>query len=159
MSADKIEKVKRSKFFQPFDSVIYGVILLAVIVSFIFVFSKNASDKKIEGAEISYGNTVLGRFTFSVGWQEVGSADGVTVKIAETDDETTITVYSPKGVNELTVNKKSGLIYMADADCYGKDCTRMKIEKPSDFIICVPNGLTVTPITDGQPYIPQEIII
>ena len=159
MKIESVEKVKKSNAFQPWDLALYGVLLLAIIISFAFLTIKNSSDKKIVGVEITYQNAVIGRYILSDGWQELGSAEGVFVTLTENGEETEITINSPQGFNELTVNKTTGIIYMVSADCFGEDCTKMKIEKSSDAIICVPHRIVVTPIFDDELYIPPEIIV
>ena len=157
MKIERIKTVKESKIWRPWDLVIYGAILLVVAVAFIVIAAKNSSNKEIIGVEISYKSEVIGVYTLQGGWLQY--AEVATIKITESKDEAVIKITTERGYNELTVKKATGHAYMTSADCSGEDCTKMKIEKSSDVIICVPHGITVKPLSDGETYIPQDITV
>ena len=159
MSVERIERMKKSKFFQPHDLIIYGVLLLLVALSFLLVTLGKQSDKKIAGVEINYKNAVIGSYTLQDGLREEKHGEDISFEVSESNGKVKIIIRLPEGVNELSIDKPTGDAYMTNADCHGEDCTKMKIEKSADFIACVPHRLTITPITDDDLYIPQDITV
>lgn len=159
MSIERIKAIKNSKFYKPLDFALYAVLLLIIVSSVVFFSIKNSSMKKIVGVDIVYKNEVAGSYTLAYGWKENEHTSEISFKVTKTENETLIIITTKNGYNELTVKNDTCYAYMTKADCTGEDCTKMKIEKSSDSIICVPHRVVVTPITDGELYIPPEIIV
>ena len=92
MSVERIERMKKSKFFQPHDLIIYGVLLLLVALSFLLVTLGKQSDKKIAGVEINYKNAVIGSYTLQDGLREEKHGEDISFEVSESNGKVKIII-------------------------------------------------------------------
>lgn len=151
MKNDK-EKTE-NKFFKKGDMLIYALVLLILIASFMpLVFKDSKSVEKITVNDLNSGETVFS-YDFS---SQRSSFDGNKVKVTDNGEYLEVEITAGGGYNLLIV-EKNGVAYMKEADCsFNADCVHSgKITRSGDVIICLPHKLEVIGMGSGE----GEIII
>ena len=130
MSLKKIEQVKRDRGFKIPDLIVYGAVIVAVIVSFVVIFTTKNSDP-LTGIRVYSGAQVVFEYAF-------GENDaGITVKVNDGDG----------GFNVIYIDKTARTAKIVDANCKGKDCAYFApIDDNNKIIYCSPHGLRVEPL-------------
>ena len=101
MSLKKVEQVKNSKFFRPWDLIIYGLIFAAAIV-LILVFALTGRGKS-EGFIISYRGEKIFSYSFAEDGYEIISPN---VEVEEDGEEKLLLVFRTdggRGYNKIEV--------------------------------------------------------
>ena len=150
MSLKKIEQVKNTKWFKPWDLLVYGL-LAAIIVALILVFALSGKDGELDGITISYRGEKIFNYYFSQDAYEVLSADNIEVK--EEDDGLIELIFYTDGrggFNNITIDKKGRSVKVTASNCSThKDCvyTQALSSSRSVPILCTPHALSIAPIT------------
>ena len=150
MSLKKIEQVKNSKWFKPWDILVYGL-LAAAIVALILVFALSGKDGELDGITISYKGEKIFNYYFSQGTYEVLSADNIEVT-KENDGLLELIFHTDGGggFNNITIDKKEKSVKVTASNCSThKDCvyTQALSSNRSVPILCTPHALSIAPLT------------
>lgn len=151
MKSDK-EK-KQNKFFKKGDILIYALVLLILIASFVSIFFKDVkSVDRITVNDLSSGRTIFS-YDFS---SQSSYFDEEKVRVTDKSEYLEVEITTGGGYNMLVV-EKNGVAYMKEADCsFNADCVHSdKIMQSGDVIICLPHKIEVVGIGSGE----GEIII
>ncbi len=142
MSLKKIEQVKRDRGFKIPDLIVYGAVIVAVIVSFVVIFTTKNSDpltgiRVYSGAQIVFEYEFGERPTYSENVTVEENGAGITVKVNDGDG----------GFNVIYIDKTARTAKIVDANCKGKDCAYFApIDDNNKIIYCSPHGLRVEPL-------------
>jgi len=145
MSLKKVEQVKKDKGFRLFDLIIYGVILAAVAITFIVVFTTR-NDDPLTGVRILVNAEQV--FAYEFGGEPVLS-DNETATVEEDGKGITVTIKTDgNGQNIVYIDKSAKTVIMKEANCKGKQCLYFpEMSKNTDFIYCSPHGVKIEPLT------------
>ena len=149
------DDIKKSKFFEKADVIVYAFVLLLIVVLF-SVFIWGADEEILTGINVSAtenGNAAViftyefegDKTTIASGWEE-------RIIVTETDNELEVKFIFGDEYNLLTILKKEKIAVMTEATCsFHHDCTKFPpITNGSDVIICIPHGLTVYGVGDAD---------
>jgi len=149
------DDIKKSKFFEKADVIVYAFVLLLIVALF-SVFIWGANEETMTGISVSAtenGNTVV-IFTYEFETDKITIAGEWEDRIAvtETDDELEVKFFFGDEYNLLTIAKKEKTAVMTEATCsFHHDCTKFPpITDGSGVIICIPHGLTVYGVGDAD---------
>ena len=151
MSLKKVEQVKNSKFFRPWDLIIYGLIFAAAIV-LILVFALTGRGKS-EGFIISYRGEKIFSYSFAEDGYEIISPN---VEVEEDGEEKLLLVFRTdggRGYNQIEVDKAAQSVKVTDSDCSAhRDCVYTAALSPQNRapILCTPHALAITPLEAGD---------
>ncbi len=144
---------KNSLFFKKGDIIIYALVFVAIILSFLpIVMSKSGEIDVVVVTDLEKNSEI---FSYSVASGEY-TYDERLVMVEKTDGALVVTIEKGDKKNVLVV-EKNGETYMKEANCsINADCVHSdKITKSNDAIICLPHKLEVV----GKGSEEGEIII
>lgn len=162
MSQKKIEQVKKTKYFRPWDILVYGIILLVIVALFLIVFL--TGDKtSANGFTIRQGERVVFTYYFDTDRYVYTLTDGVIKIDSEDEGSLNFTVYTgdKSGFNKIKVDKLAGSVEVVDADCslLRKDCVYTPALKDNSSVIsCLPHEMYIEPLIKRVDN-PEEIPI
>lgn len=143
---------KSDKPFLQADILIYSLIILSVLLSFLLIFPSNrTSAYGIYGLDFYCGNELAATYRFAE--RKFSIKNGFTDKVFI--DENKITVYFNENQTEYNVieiddeHKKASVIY---STCAGHDCEQTTVSKNGGFIYCAPHKLKVVICGDVGNY-------
>lgn len=147
------ETKNMNNFFEKGDVIIYVLIFVALIVSFLPILSKNEKGiTRVVVNDLGFGETIFSYDVLS------GDClfDKEVVSVEDMGEFLTVTINRDDKVNVLIV-EKSGYAYMKEANCsFNADCVHSdKITRSGDVIICLPHKIEVVGIGQEE----GEIII
>lgn len=150
MSLKKIEQVKNSKWFKPWDALVYGL-LAAIIVALILTFVFLGKGGELDGIKISYKGEEIFTYSFSAGEYEILSEDNIEV-LEEGENRLELIFYTDGkgGYNVIEIDKKEKSVKVIESNCsLHKDCvyTRALTATRSVPILCTPHALSIAPLT------------
>ncbi|MBO7187335.1 MAG: NusG domain II-containing protein [Clostridia bacterium] len=138
------------KFFAKKDVIIYAIIAVCLILSFILV-PVLLKTKNAMGFSVSKdGKTV---FTYNLLDDEIifSNDDDILISKIESDGKVKIKLSYANGTfNELVIDKANGYISVNDSSCKNSTCVHSGKLKDKGAILCIPNGLKITPIADDS---------
>lgn len=150
MSLKKIEQVKNTKWFKPWDLLVYGL-LAAAIVALILVFALSGKGGELDGIIVSYKGEKVFTYNFSQGEYEILSPDNVEIKKEDANNLELVFYTDGKGgYNNILIDKKGKSVKVTDSNCsWHKDCvyTQALNASRSVPILCTPHALSITPLT------------
>lgn len=149
MSLKKVEQVKKTKWFRPWDLLVYGL-LAAIIVALVLVFTLSQKGGKFDGIIISYKGEKVFSYTFSGDTYEIFSEENIEIK-ENGGEKLLLTFYTDgkEGYNDIEISK-SGSVKVSASDCsLHKDCvyTPPLTSSRKTPIICTPHALVISPLT------------
>lgn len=153
MNNSVLESVKKSKFFKPFDIVIYSLVLV-IILCFFLIFVVFKSDNNVLGFKVNIDNQDVIYFEYEKGidgftFEHNYSTLTQTKKIENSIEVKIFTNEQKTAFNLLQIDLENKCVKMLDSNCKNKDCTHFKgISSDSGSIICVPHNLIVSAITE-----------
>lgn len=162
MSQTKIEQVKKTKYFKPWDILVYGIILLIIAALFLVVFL--TGDKtSANGFTIRQGEKVVFTYYFDTDRYEYSLTDGRIKIESENESSLILTVYTKDkgGFNKVKVDKLNNSVEVTDADCslLRKDCVHTpSLKDNSSVISCLPHEMYIEPLIKRVDN-PEEIPI
>lgn len=149
MSLKKVEQVKKSKWFRPWDLLVYGL-LAAAIVALILAFVLPAKSGGLDGVVITYRGDKVFECDFSAGGYKIYSEKNIEVK-KESGERLLLTFHTDGdgGFNDIEIDIRNKSAKVTAADCsLHKDCvyTSALTSSRSAPIICTPHALAVLPL-------------
>lgn len=150
MSFNKIEQVRKTKYFKPWDILLYGIIALVIAALFLTVFL--SSDKtSANGFTIRQGERVVFTYYFDTDRYEYTLTDGIVAVNSEDKSSLYLTVYTQdkSGFNNIKVDKTNKSVAVVDANCslFRKDCVHTPALKDGSAIIsCLPHNMYIEPL-------------
>lgn len=150
MSYNKIEQVRKTKYFRLWDILIYGIIALIIAALFLVVFL--TSDKSpTNGFTIRQADKVVFTYYFDTDKCEYALADGIISIDGQDDKSLKLTVYTAdkSGYNKVEVDKVNKSVKVVDADCslLKKDCVYTPALKDNSSVIsCLPHEMYIEPL-------------
>ena len=162
MSYKKIEQVKKTKYFRPWDILVYGIILLIIAALFLVVFL-TGDKSSANGFTIRQGERKVFTYYFDTHRYEYSLTDGTIEINSEDQNSLTFTVYTPNksGFNRVKVDKVNNSVEVVDADCslLRKDCVHTPALKDNSTVIsCLPHEMYIEPLIKRVDN-PEEIPI
>ena len=142
MSLKKVAQVKADKGFRIWDLIIYGVIIVLAVVSFVVIFTTSNRDP-LSGVRIY----VKGEVVFEYDFEGKPKKFSDVVNFEEKNGSITVFILADDGdYNEVYINVQAKTVKMADANCQNKDCLYFPvINNNSKFIYCSPHGVKIEP--------------
>lgn len=151
MSLSFVKKVKKTSFFRPLDLLVYGVLLALILLFFALSGITKDGAGKIQGLTISVKGEEIAYYSYQDDTFTQKSAFAGSIVCEKKSDGTHLKIsFFDGGENELFVSSDHSLAKMKEANCSNtKDCTFLSISSPTDFILCAPHFLLVTPAFEG----------
>ncbi|MGN0808322.1 MAG: NusG domain II-containing protein [Candidatus Coproplasma sp.] len=150
MSFKKIEQVRKTKYFKPWDILLYGIIALVIAALFLTVFL--SSDKtSANGFTIRQADKIVFTYYFDSDRYEYSLTDGIITVDSEDESSLNLTVYAQdkSGFNKIRVDKANRSVAVVDADCslFRKDCVHTPaLTDGSSIISCLPHNMYIEPL-------------
>lgn len=143
--------VREHRLFSVWDILVYLLIAALIVVLFaVFVFSDAFDTRAARGVRAEADGVTVYTYVFGEGGT-IGEGWESRISQRQDGDVLLVRIQTEHGWNELAIDDGAGTAVMRDADCsFRKDCTAMQaIGEGGSVIICIPNGLKVTPL-DGE---------
>lgn len=150
------ENIKKSKFFKPFDLIVYFVIIIFVLgLFFIFVIFPNT--KTPSGFKVIINNDTVLLFDYDKGVEKIdyGKNYSTLTEVNQNDNIIEIKIFideNKQDYNLLQVDLDKKSVKMIDANCSNtEDCTHFPpLTKDSGSIVCVPHRLSILPLNNER---------
>lgn len=143
MSLKKVTQVKADRGFKIFDLIVYGIVILAVAVAFIVLFTTR-DDSPLSGIRVYAKGEAVFEYSFKENAYKI-VGDGAKITVDKDEEKLTVRIATDVGYNTMEIFK-SGKVKVVDADCKNKDCVySMEIKDNSGIIYCSPHGLRIVP--------------
>ena len=144
-----ISNFKGKKPFEKHDIFIYVFLTVLIMVLFaIFIISPACNKNKTNGFQVQidgklaltcyYDGKINVESSFSANVEKQDVENGVLIKIYTGENKSQF--------NLLKVDYKEQSVKITDSNCPTKTCNHLPAIKNSGSIICMPHGVTVTPI-------------
>ncbi len=153
MSLKKIEQTKQDKWFRLFDLIIYGVIIVAVVVLFIVLFTTRDTSG-LSGVRILIKGETVFEYEFA---EDKYSILSDKVEVKEEDGGITVNVRDGDNFNAVYIDRDKKTAKMSEANCRGKHCLYFSpLKNNSNFISCSPHSVKIEPLIQDldNPVIP-----
>ena len=151
-------EVKQSKNFKSFcksDIFVYALLLMAISLLFLFfiIIPAFADENQSVGFVVEQDGKTLLTYTYSNKKIDVEKEFLSSVKVEQTQNGFTITIYSDKEQTEyniLSVDNNSHTVKMANTNCRSKQCAYMHGISERGVIYCAPRALKISAIEGGR---------
>lgn len=148
MSLKKVEQEYKNQPFKKADIIIYVSIILLIVLIFALIYAikpKSALDL----IEIYQDDKLIATYSFSQDSLNIKNHDNVDCVNKENGYELIVKIGEKE--NSIFIDVANKAVDMVHTNCSSsKDCTLMHIKKVGDTIICVPNGIVIKAIGEGE---------